>query len=147
MTASIENQIAQANAAFVAPAVATVVPPVAAPVADAPTPAAEPAVPLTRAQTLQKGIDAESAKITTAQKRLDLLTAQLANIDKIESIKPGSLVTVQLGRADTLRTVDGVVSGIKVEDNGDKKFKILVGSGFDASIETVGEGQIVSVKA
>lgn len=144
MTNSIENQIAQANAAFTAPLAVVPV------VTDAPTPASV-AVPesvvLTRAETLQKGIDAELAKITAAQKRFDLLTAQLANIDKIESIKPGSLVTVQLGRADTLRTVDGAVAGIKVEDNGDKKFKILVGSGFDASIETVGEGQIVSVKA
>lgn len=145
MTNSIENQIAQANATFAAPLAVVpvdVVVPGAVTTAPEQAPAPEP---LTRAQTLQKGIDAETAKIDAATKRKALLTAQLANIDKIESIKPGSLVSVQLGRAETLRTVSGAVAGIKVEENGDKKFKILVGTGFDASIETVGEGQIVAV--
>lgn len=147
MTNSIENQIAAANATFVAPVVAAPVE-VVVPGATTPAPDQAPApVPLTRAQTLQKTIDAENAKIEAAIKRRDLAQSQLNNIDKIESIKPGSLITVRLGRAETLRDVAGAVAGIKVEENGDKKFKVLVGTGYDASVETVNEGQVVSVNS
>ena len=146
MTNSIENQIAQANAAFPL-AVAAPVVEVIAPTAETAAAPVEPAVPLTRAQQLQKVIDGENAKIEAAVKRRDLAATQLANIDKIESIKPGSLVTIRLGRAETLRDVSGAVAGIKVETNGDKKFKVLVGQGFEAEVETVGESQIVSVNS
>lgn len=147
MTNSIENQIAQANAAFAPVAVAAPVVEVVAPTVETAAAPVEPAVPLTRAQQLQKVIDGETAKIEAATKRRDLAATQLANIDKIESIKPGSLVTIRLGRAETLRDVAGAVAGIKVEANGDKKFKVLVGQGYEAEVETVGEGQIVSVNS
>lgn len=110
--------------------------------AEAPAPVA---APLTRGEALSKSIAAEQAKIDAATKRRDLLTAQLASIDKITGIVSGSIIVVQLGRAETTRQVRAVVTGVKV-DGTSTKFKVLVGEGFDATTEVVSETQVVSVE-
>ena len=112
--------------------------------ASAPTEAAPVAAPLTRAEALAKSIAGEQAKIEAATKRLALLTSQLTSIDLIASIKPGSVIVAQLGRADSSRQSQAVVTGIKVEGT-TTKFKLLVGEGFDATTEVISEDKVVSV--
>lgn len=106
---------------------------------------AAPVVQLTRAETLTKAIAGEQAKIDAATKRRDLLTSQLASVDKIASIVSGSIIIAALGRAETARQVRAVVTGIKTEGTS-AKFKILVGEGFDATTEVINESQVVSVE-
>ncbi len=108
-------------------------------------PSTEPAPVLTRSQQLQKTIESETAKRDAAQKRIDTATAQLASVDKLVNLVDGSEVTVQLGRAETSRQVKGIITGIKILPDGTRKFKVLVGTGFDAETEVVNEGQIVEV--
>lgn len=161
---SIEAQIAAANAPFV-PAVAPVVdltaPPVPTgfvpslnpgPVVSAgpttipvPTPTLAPTEAPTRAQTLQKTLAAECEKRDAAIKRIATIEAQLASVDRLDGVMAGSELQVKLGRADTAREVRAVVTGVKTEANGSKKFKLLVGSGFDATVEVINEGQIIAV--
>lgn len=112
------------------------------------TPATAPvlAPPLTRAEQIQKSIDANIAKRDAAIAAIEKLTVQLGSIDKLDSIVSGSIIIVQLGRAETLRQVQGTVTGIKADESGSKKFKVLVGEGFDATTEVVNESQVIEVK-
>ena len=101
--------------------------------------------PLTRAEALAVAIAKEQDKIDAATKRRDLLTSQLAGIDKISGIVAGSIIVAALGRAETARQVRAVVTGVKQEGTS-TKFKILVGEGFDATTEVINESQVVSVE-
>ena len=118
-----------------------------APVAGTGTSTTEPyPVPaLTRAEALAVAIAKEQDKIDAATKRRDLLTSQLAGIDKISGIIAGCVIVAALGRAETARQVRAVVTGVK-QDGTSTKFKILVGEGFDATTEVINESQVVSVE-
>lgn len=107
----------------------------------------EQAPALTRAQQLQADINKEVVKRDAAIKRIETLTAKLNGADTIDKVAQGSVIVVQLGRAETSRQVRGVVTGIKVDEAGNKKFKVLVGEGFDASTEVVNEGQLIAVES
>lgn len=111
-----------------------------------PAPTVHVPAPLTRAEQLRKTIEQNIVKRDAAIKAIANAESQLGSIDKLDSIVAGSLVVVQLGRAETSRQVEGTVTGIKSEASGAKKFKVLVGVGFDATTEVVNEGQILSVK-
>ena len=100
---------------------------------------------LTRAEALGVAIAKEQDKIDAATKRRDLLTSQLAGIDKISGIIAGCIIVAALGRAETARQVRAVVTGVKQEGTS-TKFKILVGEGFDATTEVINESQVVSVE-
>lgn len=136
---------AAASGIVVAGAAPDVVAPVAGAVATEGAAPAAPVVPLTRAEELALAISKEQAKIDAATKRRDLLSSQLASIDKITSIVAGSIIVAALGRAETARQVRAVVTGIKAEGT-TTKFKILVGEGFDATTEVINESQVVSVE-
>lgn len=102
--------------------------------------------PLTKAEQLQ-------GKIDTLQKRIAADTAKLAQlqglfnaVDLLDGIKAGSVITAKVGRAETAKEVVATVVGVQTLDNGDKRFKIYFGEGFDADTVVIQESQIVDVK-
>lgn len=95
-----------------------------------------------RIEALEKRIEADTAK-------LDELTFERDNAERLASVGNGSVVTVKLGRKfkdkDTTRVVQGVVIATKEEDDGSKLLKVQVGEGFDVEFVTVGLGSVESV--
>lgn len=95
-----------------------------------------------RIEALEKRIEADTAK-------LDELTFERDNAERLASVGNGSVVTVKLGRKfkdkDTTRVVQGVVIATKEEDDGSKLLKVQVGEGFDVEFVTVGLGAVESV--
>lgn len=102
---------------------------------------AQVAVKLTREQKL-------AAKLETLRKRIEKdtadyneLAAELNNIAALAAIGVGSAVVVKLGRKfadkDTTRFENGVVIGVKEEEDGSKLYKVSYGVGFDADIAVV----------
>lgn len=114
-------------------------------VAAAPSPDAKVRVKKTlaeRIEALEKRIEADTAK-------LEELTFERDNAERLASVGTGSVVTVKLGRKfkdkDTTRVVQGVVIATKEEDDGSKLLKVQVGEGFDVEFVTVGLGSVESV--
>lgn len=114
-------------------------------VATAPSPDAKVRVKKTlaeRIEALEKRIEADTAK-------LEELTFERDNAERLASVGNGSVVTVKLGRKfkdkDTTRVVQGVVIATKEEDDGSKLLKVQVGEGFDVEFVTVGLGSVESV--
>lgn len=95
-----------------------------------------------RIEALEKRIEADTAK-------LDELTFERDNAERLASVGNGSVVAVKLGRKfkdkDTTRVVQGVVIATKEEDDGSKLLKVQVGEGFDVEFVTVGLGSVESV--
>lgn len=95
-----------------------------------------------RIEALEKRIEADTAK-------LDELTFERDNAERLASVGNGSVVAVKLGRKfkdkDTTRVVQGVVIATKEEDDGSKLLKVQVGEGFDVEFVTVGLGAVESV--
>lgn len=114
-------------------------------VAAAPSPDAKVRVKKTlaeRIEALEKRIEADTAK-------LEELTFERDNAERLASVGNGSVVAVKLGRKfkdkDTTRVVQGVVIATKEEDDGSKLLKVQVGEGFDVEFVTVGLGSVESV--
>lgn len=95
-----------------------------------------------RIEALEKRIEADTAK-------LEELTFERDNAERLASVGNGSVVAVKLGRKfkdkDTTRVVQGVVIATKEEDDGSKLLKVQVGEGFDVEFVTVGLGSVESV--
>jgi hypothetical protein len=93
-----------------------------------------------RIATLTKRISADTVALADAQ-------AQFDSVDRLSNIAEGSQVTIRIGRAETSKEVQGVITGIKEEDNGSRRFKVYYGSGFDADTVVIQESQILDVLA
>lgn len=117
-----------------------VVDPAAAVETPAPAPVVEKVV-LPQDEQLALDIENIDAQIAVLQKRREGKAQLLANLDKLAGIKEGTILVVQQGRAETTRQVEGVVVAIA-----DGKFKLSVGTGFDATYVVVGSAQIIEVK-
>lgn len=101
---------------------------------------------LTYAQKLQASITALYTRISADTEKYNSLTAELANLQAIESLTTGDSVTVKTGRKfsdkDTTKVRPGVVLGVKVDENGKRSFKVQVGAGFEADIVVVDSSAI-----
>lgn len=101
-----------------------------------------PAAPkLPQDEQLALDIEAIDKQIEVLTKRREGKATLLANLDKLASIVPGTVLVVTQGRAETTRQVEGVVVGIR-----DGQYKLSVGEGFDAETVIVRAPQIVEVK-
>lgn len=101
---------------------------------------------LTYAEKLQSSISALYTRISADTGKYNALTAELANLQAIESLNTGDSVTVKTGRKfsdkDTTKVRPGVVLGVKVDENGKRSFKVQVGAGFEADIVVVDSSAI-----
>lgn len=112
-----------------------------------PSSSAGDAVPveLTPSQKLQQKIDAKTKQRDNLTAEIERLTAQLSTIDLLDGVQAGSVLTARVGRAETAKEVNAVVTGVQTLDNGDKRYKIYFGEGFDAETVVIQSTQIVSV--
>lgn len=107
-----------------------------------PAPADAPAPKLPQDEQLALDIENIDKQIEALQKRRDGKKQLLDNLDKLASIKEGSILVFTQGRAETTRQVEGVVIAIR-----DGQYKVSVGEGFDAENVVVRQAQIVDVKS
>lgn len=103
-------------------------------------------VKLTREEKLQAKYTSLIARINADTEKANEIVAELNSIAALASIAVGSAVVVKLGRKfadkDTTRFENGVVVGVKEEEDGTKLFKVQYGTGFDADIAVVGAAAI-----
>lgn len=99
------------------------------------------AVKLTREQKLASKLEVLRKRIEKDTADYNELAAELNNIAALAAIGVGSAVVVKLGRKfadkDTTRYENGVVIGVKEEEDGSKLYKVSYGVGFDADIAVV----------
>jgi hypothetical protein len=101
-----------------------------------------PEVKLTREQKLRAKYAAIVARIEKDTAAAAELADEINSIAALAAIAEGSAVVVKLGRRfseekDTTRFVEGVVIGVKEDEDGSKLYKVQYGTGFDADIATV----------
>lgn len=98
-------------------------------------------VKLTREQKIAAKLDVLKKRIEKDTADFNELAAELNNIAALAAIGEGSAVVVKLGRKfadkDTTRYVNGVVIGVKEEEDGSKLYKVSHGVGFEADIAVV----------
>lgn len=98
-------------------------------------------VKLTREQKLSAQLDTLRKRIEADTEKFNTLVAELNNIAALAAIGAGSSVVVKLGRKfadkDTTRFENGVVIGVKEEEDGSKLYKVSHGVGFEADIAVV----------
>lgn len=99
-------------------------------------------VKLTREHKLRAKYDLLVARIAKDTETAGEVAAEINSIAALAAIGVGSAVVVKLGRKfseekDTTRFVEGVVIGVKEEEDGSKLFKVQHGTGFEADIATV----------
>ena len=98
-------------------------------------------VKLTREEKLVAKLNQLVARINADTEKYNEVKAELDNIAALAAIGQGSAVVVKLGRKfadkDTTRFEQGVVIGVKEEDDGSKLYKVSYGTGFDADIAVV----------
>ena len=98
-------------------------------------------VKLTREEKLVAKLNQLAARINADTEKYNEVKAELDNIAALAAIGQGSEVVVKLGRKfadkDTTRYVNGVVIGVKEEEDGSKLYKVSHGVGFEADIAVV----------
>lgn len=92
---------------------------------------------LTRRERLVARYEAGLAKFNALRESLQELADELNSIDALAAVDVGSVVLVTIGRAETLKTVEGTVIGVREEEDGSKTYKVAYGSGFDSDIAVV----------
>lgn len=110
------------------------------------TPATEtapPAPPKTRAEKLLEKYNKIAAKVAELTQERDELASEINSITLLSSVAVGTTVYFPLGRKDAVKEVQGVVAGIREdEETGAKTFKVAYGSGFDTDVAVVKAGKI-----
>lgn len=105
-----------------------------------------PEVKLTREQKLVAKLNVLAGRINKDTESYNEIKAELDNIAALAAIAVGSVVIVKLGRKfadkDTTRFEQGVVVGVKEEEDGSKLYKVQYGEGFDADIAVVTGGSL-----
>ena len=100
---------------------------------------------LTASQRISAKIDAKRAQVAKLNAEIEKLEGQFRSADLLDSIKAGSVIKARVGRAETARDVAASVVGVQTLDNGDLRYKIFFGEGFDAETFVIQSSQIVDV--
>lgn len=108
---------------------------------------AAPAPKLTAAEKLAKRIAFLTQRIASDKEELEELARESDAQATVAQIAAGYTVVAVLGRAETKREVRGVIVGVKVEEDGDRKFKVAYGEGFDADFVVVRVSQLKEITA
>lgn len=82
-----------------------------------------------------------------AKLELDLAKAksELDSLNKLANIKAGDVVAFKFGRGDTAVEKSGVVTGVKVAENGVTMLAVETGSGFDKVVVRIPAASVVAV--
>lgn len=105
----------------------------------------EPKPVLTRREKLLESYNKKFAQVKKLNEEITELVSEINSIDLLASVTTGSAVVITVGKGDDAKPVDGVVIGVREEDDGSKTYKVQYGTGFDADIAVVKAGKL-SVK-
>lgn len=100
---------------------------------------------LSRIERLTAKYNADLKRFNELQLSLNEQANEINAIAALAGVGVGTLVIIGVGRAETARDVQGVVVGVKEDEDGAKKYKVQYGEGFDADITVVSAGKIKSV--
>ena len=115
------------------------------PAAGAGEPATQPPE-FTASQRISAKIDSKRAQVAKLNAEIEKLEGQFRLADLLDSIKAGSTIKARVGRAETARDVTAEVVGVQTLDNGDLRYKIFIGEGFDAEAVVIQSSQIIDVE-
>jgi hypothetical protein len=110
-----------------------------------PTGAPEPKPVLTRREKLLESYNKKFAQVKKLNEEITELVSEINGSDLLQSVVAGSAVVITVGKGDYAKAVDGVVIGVRDEEDGSKTYKVQYGTGFDADIAVVKAGKL-SVK-
>ncbi len=91
----------------------------------------------------EKLLDKYNAKKATYEKlagELQELADEINGIDLAANINVGSEVTIKIGKGPTRKAVDGLVIGLRDEEDGSRTYKFSYGSAMDADVAVVKTG-------
>uniref|UniRef100_A0AAU6W1F4 Uncharacterized protein n=1 Tax=Pseudomonas phage Drael01 TaxID=3138533 RepID=A0AAU6W1F4_9VIRU len=91
-----------------------------------------------------------AARIAADTVKHEAATKQLEQFDLLDAVTTDSQVEFKIGRAETRRSVVGVVRAVKVEEDGSKKFKVEytpTGDSFDNTFAVISLSQVERVHA
>lgn len=97
-------------------------------------------------QKIQDTIATLRTRIAADTLKVQELEAQLAVAANLANVGAGFVVTFKVGRADTRRTVEGVVQGRGIVKDVDT-VRVQVGEGFDTELFNVKVNELLSAKA
>ena len=101
-----------------------------------------PEVKLSRREKLLAKYNQLFAQRAKIDETLGEIVAEINSIDALASITTGSAVTVKVGKNGAEVEHQGVVMGVREEDDGSKSYKVQYGSGFDADVVIVKANRI-----
>lgn len=84
-------------------------------------------------------------KITKLNAELAKAQAALAEINKLSNITAGSVVAFKFGRGETAVEKSGVVTGVKVAENGVTMLAVETGAGFDKVVVRIPATSVIGV--
>lgn len=105
-------------------------------------PNAAPAPKLTRREKLVVKYNDLAAKHTALTAALTALAAEINGIDRLANVLEGTAVFITIGKGDKAKEVEGVVAGVRDEEDGSKTYKVTYGTGFDADVAVVKAGAL-----
>lgn len=104
-----------------------------------------PAIVLTRDEKYAARIETLTKRIAADTESLAAISLERETAGKLTNVGVNSAIVAKLGRAETTRNVNARVVGVKEEESGARKFKILFGEGIDTDTVIIQESQIVEV--
>jgi hypothetical protein len=107
---------------------------------------ATPEVKLTRSEKLAAQIVTLEKRIAADTAKVEEVKAELEVTERLASVGVGTLIVAKLGRAETARSVDAEVLGVKDDENGARRYKISFGEGFDADTVVIQPAQIAGIR-
>ena len=99
--------------------------------------AAPEAKKLSRRESLVKRYEAATAKYNSIMEVLSALANEINTIDALENITVGAAVILTVKAGEGNADVEGVVVGVRDEEDGSKTYKVQYGAGFDSDIAVV----------
>lgn len=106
---------------------------------------AAPAVVLTRAEKYAKTIETLKKRIEADTKKLAEVEVEAATAEKLASVTVNTALVVRIGRAETSKEVAARVLGIKEEESGSLRYKVVFGEGIDTDVVLIQASQIISI--
>lgn len=86
------------------------------------------------------------AKLTELQATIIELSTEITSINALASVTVGSTVIISVGRGETATQKEGVVMGVKEDEDGAKTYKVQYGFGFDTDVAVVSGSRITLPK-
>jgi hypothetical protein len=100
---------------------------------------------LTRAEKQAKQVEVLTKRIASDTTTLAALKLEIETGARLAGVTEGSVIVARVGRADTSKEVTARVVGVKEEESGSLRYKIVYGNGFELDTAVIQSSQIIQV--